>query len=102
MDKLFDVPENSALFGQTLEHFEQRVRDKLDPSMLINDARQYSPINGRSFVFDDETLKMDPFGYFSGKNVGRKPGYGFLYYPDFPHESTVWHLDPPSDYDDAV
>jgi hypothetical protein len=34
--------------------------------------------------------------------VARNPGYGFLYYPDFPHERTVWHIDPPSDYDDAV
>jgi len=32
----------------------------------------------------------------------RQPGHGFLYYPDFPYESTVWNLDPPSEYDDSV
>jgi hypothetical protein len=53
LEKLLYVPESSALFGETLNHFEQRVRDKLDPSMLINDARQYSAVNGRSFVWDD-------------------------------------------------
>ena len=90
---MLDVPESSALFGQTLEHFEQRVRDKLDPTMLINDSRQYSAINGRSYVWSDKQLKNDPFGYYTGRMIGhRQPGYGFLYYPDFPMDSNVWHM----------
>ena len=71
--------------------------------MLINDSRQYSQVNGRSYVWSDTELQNDPFGYFTGRMIGhRKPGYGFLYYPDFPHESNVWHMDPPSEYEDDV
>ena len=71
--------------------------------MLINDSRQYSAPNGRSYVWADADLKNDPFGYYTGRMIGhRQPGYGFMYYPDFPTESDVWHLDPPSEYKDDV
>ncbi len=102
MEKLLSVPESSAEFGQTLEYFENRVRENLDPTMIINDSRQYSAANGRSYVWSDEQLQKDPFGYYTGRIIGhRKPAYGFLYYPDFPKESSVWHLDPPGEYDDV-
>jgi len=74
----------------------------MDPTMLINDSRQYSPNNGRAFVWSDEQLKNDPFGYYTGRQIGRKPTYGFLYYPDFPVESNVWHMAPPGEYEDDV
>ena len=71
--------------------------------MLINDGRQYSQVNGRSYVWTDEELKKDPFGYYNGRMIGhRKPGYGFLYYPDFPYESNTWHIEPPLEYEDDV
>lgn len=71
--------------------------------MIINDSRQYSAVNGRSYVWSDSELQNDPFGYYTGRMIGhRKPGEGFLYYPDFPHEGEVWHLDPPSEYEDNV
>ena len=53
--------------------------------MLINDARQYSAVNGRQYVWSDDELKRDPFGYYTGRMIGhRKPAEGFLYYPAFP------------------
>ena len=72
--------------------------------MLINDSRQYSAVNGRQYVWSDEELQLDPFGYYNNSRIigHRKPGYGFLYYPDFPTESNVWHMDPPSEYEDNV
>jgi hypothetical protein len=71
--------------------------------MLINDARQYSASNGRQYVWSDKELLNDPFGYYTGRMIGhRQPGYGFLYYPDFPYESTVWHMDPPAEFDDQA
>ena len=52
--------------------------------MLINDSRQYSAVNGRQYVWSDEELQLDPFGYYNNSRIigHRKPGYGFLYYPD--------------------
>ena len=71
--------------------------------MLINDSRQYSASNGRQYVWSDDELKRDPFGYYTGRMIGhRKPAEGFLYYPDVPYESTVWHMEPPSEYKDDV
>lgn len=79
------------------------MREKMDPTMVINDSRQYSANNGRSYVWSDQELKRDPFGYYNGRMIGhRKPGYGFLYYPDFPMDGEVWHIDPPTEYDDTV
>lgn len=85
LEPLLSIPESSATFGETLKYFEDRLRNNMDPTMIINDSRQYSPNNGRSYVWSDEELKRDPFGYYSGRMIGhRKPGEGFLYYPDFP------------------
>ena len=72
--------------------------------MMINDSRQYSASNGRQYVWSDDELLLDPFGYYSQKRIigHRVPAYGYLYYPDFPYESNTWHLDPPSEYDDNV
>jgi hypothetical protein len=42
------------VFGETLEYFEKRIRKNLDPTMLINDARQYSASNGRQYVWSDK------------------------------------------------
>jgi hypothetical protein len=65
--------------------------------MIINDSRQYSAANGRSYVWSDEELQNDPFGYYTGRMIGhRKPEAGFLY------EGEVWHMDPPSEYEDNV
>ena len=75
----------------------------MDPTMLIHDSRQYSATNGRQYVWSDKDLLNDPFGYYRGRMFGHhKPGYGFLYYPEFPMESTVWTIDPPSEYEDNV
>ena len=64
--------------------------------MLINDSRQYSAPQGRSYVWADNELLSDPFGYYTGRMIGhRKPGYGYLYYPDFPREGNTWNLDLP-------
>ena len=82
LNTLLSTPENSALFASTLNEFEQRCKDNLDPTMLIHDSRQYSATNGRSYVWSDKQLLDDPFGYYRGRNLGdRKPNYGFLYYP---------------------
>jgi hypothetical protein len=103
LEGLLTVSESSAVFGETLEYFEQRIRKNLDPTMLINDSRQYSASNGRQYVWSDKELLNDPFGYYTGRMIGhRQPGYGFLYYPDFPYDSTVWHMDPPAEFDDDV
>ena len=103
LEALLTVPENSALFGDTLEYFENRCKERLDPTMLIHDSRQYSATNGRAYVWSDKDLLADPFGYYTGRMHGQhKPGYGFLYYPEFPRESTVWTIDPPSEYEDNV
>ena len=82
LEELLHTPENSAHFAATLEHFEKRSRDQMDPTMLIHDSRQYSATNGRSYVWSDEELLNDPFGYYTGRMFGHhKPGHGFLYYP---------------------
>lgn len=45
----------------------------------------------------------DPFGYYSGRPIGeRVPELGHLYYPNFPHESSVWNINAPGEYDAEV
>jgi hypothetical protein len=84
-----------------LEFYEQRVRDNMDPTMLINPCRPYSATSGKYYIFSNKDLSYDPFGYYSGRIVGhREPSEGFIYYPDYPHDGNVWHINPPMEYDD--
>jgi hypothetical protein len=32
----------------------------------------------------------------------RIPSEGFVFYPDFPYDSAIWTIDPPSEYHDTV
>ena len=73
----------------------------MDPTMLINPCRPYSATSGKYHVYSNEDLAFDPFGYYSGRQVARTPAEAaHLYYPDFPHDGNVWHINPPMEYDD--
>jgi len=73
----------------------------MDPTMLINPCRPYAATSGKYHVYSNEDLAFDPFGYYSGRQVARTPAEAaHLYYPDFPHDGNVWHINPPMEYDD--
>ena len=96
MKPLFDIPESSALFKETLDKLEQRIRDNMDPTQLFNPCRPYSATSGKYQVFEDESLAFDPFGYYSGRMLGhRVPGEGFIYYPSYSVDANFWHINPP-------
>jgi len=45
----------------------------MDPTMLINPCRPYSATSGKYQIFSNEELALDPFGYYSGRQLARTP-----------------------------
>jgi hypothetical protein len=45
----------------------------MDPTMLINPCRPYSSTSGKYQIFSNEELALDPFGYYSGRQITRNP-----------------------------
>ena len=80
------------------------IRDTMDPTQLFHQSRPYSATSGKYYIFGNAELEYDPYGYYSGKRLvaHRNPGMGHVYYPDYPMDANVWHINPPFEYDDDV
>ena len=53
--------------------------------MLFTPDQEYSPDNGKILYFNEEGLKIDPYGYYTHKNIFYdKKSYGQPFYEDFP------------------
>lgn len=44
----------------------------MDPTQLFNPCRPYSATSGKYFVWDNDRLSHDPFGYYSGRMIGHR------------------------------
>lgn len=75
----------------------------MEPTILFKDCRPYSPNNGRYFIFDDEWLSHDPFGYYSGKPLGghHNNKLGHLFYQNFPMDAKSWNYAPIGNIDQS-
>ncbi len=92
-----DKSESSAQFNETLQEFETWVKDTLEPTILFKQCRPYSATSGKYYVFDNEDIAYDPFGYYSGAQVGgdHKNKLGHLFYQNFPLDAKTWVYAPP-------
>ena len=76
----------------------------MEPTILFKECRPYNPTSGKYYVFNNNDLSHDPFGYYSGAPIGgRQDGkLGHLFYQDFPMDVKTWDISPPSLGDEAA
>ena len=65
-----EISESSAEFKETLEEYETWVRDTMEPTILFKECRPYNPTSGKYYVFNNDDITYDPFGYYSGAPIG--------------------------------
>ena len=96
-----ELSESSAEFNNILESYEKWVRDTMESTILFKECRPYSATSGKYYIFNDEELGWDPYGFYTGGPIigERVPELGHLYYPNFPNDSNAWHIKPPGDYE---
>ena len=74
----------------------------MEPTILINPCRPYSATSGKYYIYDNEDLAFDPYGYYAGTPVGgRQKRLAHLFYQNFPMDAKAWAIEPPGLTDDA-
>ena len=103
-DHLMDISESSAQFKETLEECEDWVRDTMEPTILFKECRPYSATSGKYYVFNNNDLAYDPYGYYSGAPIGggHDNKLGHLFYQSFPMDAKAWDISPPSLADESA
>lgn len=96
MDRLMELSESSPEFKQTLEEYETWIRDTMEPTILFKECRPYGPTSGKYYVFSNEDLSVDPFGYYTGAPIGGNHNnkLGHLFYQNFPMDAKAWTISP--------
>lgn len=97
MDRLMDLSEDSQEFQDIVGQYETWIRDNMDPTMLVKENRPYGPFSGKYYVYSNEELNYDPFGFYLKKQVGgtHNGRLGHLFYQDFPYSALTWHQPAP-------
>ena len=74
----------------------------MEPTILINPCRPYNATAGKYYIFNDEELAADPFGYYAGAPLGnRNQRLSHLFYQNFPVDAKEWQIEAPGLADDA-
>ena len=70
----------------------------MEPTILFKECRPYNPTSGKYYIFNNNDLAWDPFGYYSGLAVGGVHDHklGHLFYQSFPMDVKTWDMSPPS------
>lgn len=91
-----ELSESSPEFKQTLEEYETWIRDTMEPTILFKECRPYGPTSGKYYVFSNEDLSVDPFGYYTGAPIGGNHNnkLGHLFYQNFPMDAKAWTISP--------
>lgn len=55
---------DSEELKEYFEKYEKLMEDKFDSQQVFSECRPYSPTFGRYFVYSDEYLSYDPYGYY--------------------------------------
>jgi hypothetical protein len=58
------TPEEKAQFQVVVAKWEKWQADMYEAQMFVEECRPYAPTSGRYYIFSDEQLSFDPFGYY--------------------------------------
>ena len=94
--KMMGLNEYDQEFLSLADKYETYIMDNIDTYTLLEDNVQYSLNSNKYYVYTDEQMMFDPFGYYSGSMpiYGSQSPLNTVYVSDFPWGDQYWSIFP--------
>ena len=92
--KLLRLNEYEPEFRNLAEKYERFITENIDTYMLMEDNVQYSLNANKYYVYTDDQMMFDPYGYYSGNMpvYGGQESSNRVYVSDFPWDDHLWSV----------
>ncbi|EGR32627.1 hypothetical protein IMG5_076570 [Ichthyophthirius multifiliis] len=91
--KMYQLPVESLELKTFFKKYEDLHEELFDPNMVIDESRPYAPTSNRYYIFDENLLKFDPFGYYSPRLLSEnRPDENMPFYEDYPQNDSHWNM----------
>ena len=92
--ELLELPNDSARYQALLNKYEQFIDDNYDITHIAFNNQPYSQNSSKLWIFTDEQLAYDPFGYYKQKTAHyNEKSFAAPFYEDYPIADDKWKFD---------
>ena len=90
-EEMLSLPQNSVRSKNLFDKYRKYVEDNYDITYLAFDNQSHSANSQKLWLFTDEQLSYDPFGYYVPKTTNyTEKSFAVPFYEDFPYDGNRW------------